>query len=292
MKNILLITIVCLFAFTQTNAQDLNLSVYKTKDLNNTLSTSNRSAIESKIQGWLTEKSVGGKNQNATIGLLPELIMYEPRVVSAGLRNLYAVDGEIVLTAQQKDAAQTFGVYRKKLTGSGTTQALAMSNMISNLSSNADARFGTFISDLSPKVADFYNKNCQTLLADADRALQSGQMQEGVNILLGMPNKTTCRTDADAKLLAAYPRYRDYICNQSLLNAKAAAAQKNYATAAQALKYVDPESACFGEVNTFVGEMQKMADKDFTTEYDAIKEYFKALANQQNWQVILMQDYR
>jgi hypothetical protein len=285
--------IIALFlALSQLNAQDLNLSVYKMKDPKNAISEASRSAIEGKIQGWLTEKSVGGKNQNATIGLLPELVMNEPRVVTAGLRNLYAIDGEIVLTAQQLDAAQVFGVYRKKISGSGTTQAQALSNMVNNLSSSSDARFGTFISDLSPKVAEFYNKNCQTLMADAERAIQSGQMQDGVNILLGMPNKTACRTDADEKLKAAYPRYRDYICNQSLLRAKTAAAQKDYAAAAKALKYVDPESACFGEVGTFVGEMQKMADKDFTTEYDAIKEYFKALANQQNWQVLLMESYR
>jgi hypothetical protein len=216
--------------------------------------------------------------------------MNEPRTVAAGLRNLTVYDGELILTAQQKDGKQTFGVFRKKISGSGTSSSLAISNLVSNIATS-EPKFADFMNTLRPKVNKFFAENCNNLMAEATRQMDAGQMKSAMSTLLNIPAQAPCRADADTRLKSNYSRYREFICNQSLMAAKAAAAAKDYAAAVQALKYIDPEAACAKEANAYISDMQKNADADYKAQLETVKEYFKAIANQQNWQILLMRDY-
>ncbi|MCC7245328.1 MAG: hypothetical protein IT269_06590 [Saprospiraceae bacterium] len=271
-------------------AQEMVLAVYPVKDAGRQLNESQKSNLTSKIQGWITETGVGSASPNAQLGFAPEVILNEPRTVSAGMRNLTTIDGELVLTARQRDGKQVFDVFRKRLSGSGTSTSLALSNMISNVSAS-DPKFSEFVVALKPKVLDFYQKNCSTLLAEAARNMDAGQMQQAMADLLYIPEQAPCRAEADAKLKANYARYRDFVCKQSLTNAKAASASKNYAEAVRQLRYIDPEASCASEANAFIEQLRGSADSDYKAQLDTVKEYFKSLANQQNWQVLMLRDY-
>ncbi len=288
MKNIILSILI--LATGRLAAQDIVLSLYSLKDKNYQLSEAQQNSLTSKVQSWLTEQNVGSADVEAPMGLVPEVILNEPRTVTAGLRNLTVYDGELILTAQQKDGKQTFGVYRKKISGSGTSNALAMSSMVSNIPST-DAKFADFITSLKPKVIKFYTENCNNLMAEATRQMDAGQMKSAMSTLLNIPAQAPCRADADNKLKANYARYREFVCNQALMAAKASVAAKDYQSAVKALRLIDPEAQCAKEATTFIAEMQKNADSDFKAQLETVKEYFKALANQQNWQIVTLRDY-
>lgn len=261
-------------------AQDVPLAVYAVRNPNG-LSPDQVSAVHSKIVSLVANTGYASTDGGAAVGVQPEIIVYAPRTVSAGIRNLTTLDAELVLNVQQRDGQTVFGSKRKKFSASGKDEQQARSQLVAALPSS-DAGLLAFLTEVKPKVQEYYSKNCATVMAEAERMATVANFQKALSTLLNIPAGTPCRAEADVKLQKVYNQYRDNICRKNLLAAQGAAAAKKYAESAAYLRNIDPQSACYQDAQNFVGQLRSQADADFTKTLDALTEYWKAESSLDN----------
>ncbi len=280
MKKILTLFSALLLGGFTLAAQDVPMAVYQVRNTNG-LSSDQISVVHSKIVSLVANTGYASTDGGAPVGVQPEIVLYAPRVVSAGLRNLTTIDAELVLNVQQRDGQVVFGSKRKKFGASGKDEQQARSQLVGALPSN-DVAFLTFMADIKPKVQEYYTKNCTTILADAQRMATVDNFQKALSTLLNIPGGIPCRAEADAKLQKVYNQYRDQICRKNLLAAQSAAAAKQYPQSAAFLRNIDPQSACYKDAQNFVGQLRSQTDADFSKTLDALTEYWKAESSLDN----------
>ncbi len=279
-----------LFLAASINAQEIRLGIYPIKQTGS-LTSDQLATARTKITSLVAAQGIASADASAPLGVLPEIVLYEPRTVAAGTRNLTTIEGELVLTVRQLgETGAIIGSKSKKFAASGRDLAQAKSQLMAALPVN-DASWQPFFVEMKAKSADFFVKNCPQLIADADRDAATGNYARSLSALLNIPSGSACRADADARLATTYSRAREVICQKSLTQARAAAAVKNYELAAASLRAIDPEAACFSEVKSFVAEMQGHADADFKTTLDALTEYWKAESSFENRRLEVIQDF-
>lgn len=261
-------------------AQEVPMAVYPLRATNG-LSFDQLKAVHSKIVSLVSSTGYASTDGGAAVGVLPEIIVYTPRTVSAGMSNLTVIDAELVLNVQQRDGQTVFGSRRKKFSASGKDEQQARNQLVSTLPAS-DPGLQTFLTEIKPKVQDYYAKNCATVIAEADRMVTVDNFQKALSTLLNIPAGIPCRAEADAKLQKVYAQYRDNICRKNLLAAQSAAAAKNYTESAALLRNIDPQSACYKDAQNFVGQLRSQTDADFTKTLDALTEYWKAESSLDN----------
>jgi len=270
-------------------AQDLALGIYPLRDAGQ-LSAAQRQTVESKIKSLLTGNNLTAADSRAPVGIRAEWVQYEPKTADAGLRKVTVIEAELVFVAQQNGGGATFGAYRKKLTGSGTDARQAQNGLLAAIPSK-DAGFDRFIAEVRPKIEQYFAEHCAEILADADKAANTGNLQQAISSLYNIPAGSSCRAGADAKLTALYNRNRDNLCNKYLSQARAAAAVKNYPRTAELLGYIDPEAACAKEAGAFIDELGKQADADFKAKLDTLSKWLSARTELEKFRHGLLQDY-
>lgn len=289
MKNIF--TLAMLLLAGQVFAQEIPLGVFPVKTSGGSLNADQLAAVRSKIAGLVADAGFASTDPNAPVGVLPELVLYEPRTVAAGTRNLTTIDAELVLTVRQRNEnGVIFGSKRKRFGVSGRDLQQAQSQLVAQLPLS-DPALAAFLQEMKPKVQDYFNQHCAEILAEADRDANTGNYQRALSALVNLPNGNECRAKADAQLVKTYARARDVICQRNLTQAKSAAAVKDYAQAAAALRNIDPEAACFAEAQAFVRELQQNADTDFRAQLDALTELWKAQSSFDNRRLEIIQGF-
>lgn len=274
MKHIL--TLLLLAAFCRPiAAQELPLAVYPIRQAGGQLTADQLAVARNKVIGLVAVAGFASTDLGAPVGVVPELVLYEPRTVQTGTRNLTALEGELVLTVQQRDGGVVFGASRKKLTASGKDAAQAKSQLLAAIPTR-DPGLQTFLLDLKPKIADYYAKNCALLLADAERKASTDDFAAALSVLMNIPGDAACRADADKLLETTYTQVRDRICQQQFLAAQSAAAVKDYAAAVAALRLIDPRSSCYAPALDLLPALRSQADADYNATLDALVEYWKS----------------
>jgi len=288
MKYVLTLILVscCLLAISQ---EDVLLGIYKPTN-RHILNANQQEALESKIMAWATKNGYATMDNNAPVGIKPSIVIHESKTVSAGMRNVMTTAGDLILTAQSADGKIVFGTFSKSLSGSGKTQSAAKSAMLRQIS-RKDEDAIAFFEEVKAKIVTYYKENCQVLLAESDRQQAVGNLNQAVKILGSIPIESSCAGETSAKLAEAYNRSRDQICAYNLTQAKAAGAANEFEKALTFLRKIDPEASCYTEVEQYVNTLKTEVDKNYLEEMNTLRTYFASLANQQNWQLLLLNDY-
>lgn len=293
MKNTFLILICTLgMALGNVLAQDqqLLLGLGDLQVSGGSLTSAQRTAVHGKVRTLLAATGFSAEGLQVPVILSPELQLMEPRAVETGTKTLYVIDANLTYTIKQKEGNPIFGALAKRISGSGTSNALALSNLISNLPMQ-DAKFNTFVTEMKIAVMEYYSKQCQNLIAESNRLVETGQYAKAFGILSNIPIESSCSSTASSALKAVYQKQRDAICGYYLLQAKTSAAAKQYDQTLWALKKIDGDAPCAQEAFALANELKGAVDADFKANLDALKEYYKAQASQNNWNINLMKDY-
>lgn len=277
------------FCLTGISQNDLILGIYKSSN-RYVLNSGQQKSLESKMTSWATKNGYATADNEAPVGIKPEVIIHETKTVPAGMRNLISTSGELTLTAQSKDGKTIFGTFSKTLTGSGKTNTASKSSMIRTIS-RKDEKALAFFEEMKEKIEKFYSENCQLIIADSDRQSSMDQPEKALKTLLTIPVSSTCASAANSKIKSSYAAYRDNMCSYFLTQAKAASAANDYEKAVIHLGKIDPAATCFSDAENFINEMRTDVDETFAEEMKTLREYFSAQANQENWQILLLRDY-
>jgi hypothetical protein len=287
MKNIILLILINVpfFLFAQENA----LGIYPGHPSSGISYSDFNNAVK-KVENWATQNGYTLLGKNSGTGLKIDLLVNDARTVNAGMRNLTVVEGEILVSYQSSAGNSVFGQYRKAYKGSGTSASQAKTNFY-NAIPGSNSEFGDFLAEMEDKVVSYYNENCTATMDAANLEIQNRSLSGAVETLMAVPAQSSCKQNANSLLNKLYQQERDRLCEKFLANAKANAAQKKYDIAVAYLQRIDPESSCFVEVNSFISEMKTSVNIDVQNELDALKSFYEAIGNQDNYRFIVLKDH-
>jgi hypothetical protein len=293
MKNTFLI-LICALGMALGNAfaqeQQLLLGLGEVQVSGGSVTSAQKTAVQGKMRTMLAATGFSAEALQVPVVVQPELQLMEPRAVETGTKTLYVIDANLTYTVKQKEGNPIFGAQAKRVSGSGTSTALALSNLISNLPMQ-DAKFNTFVAEMKTAIMDYYSKQCQNLIAESNRLVETGQYAKAYGLLSNIPIESACSSTASAALKAVYQKQRDAICTYYLLQAKSSAAAKQYDQTLQYLKKIDGDAPCAKEAFALAESLKDAVDADVKANLDALKEYYKAQASQNNWNINVMKDY-
>ncbi len=287
MKNIFFL-LVALGSFYTSSAQTIadvgkiTLSIVAPEEMDGL--TSNQVVnLYAKCVQIATSKHVGAVGYATNFALSPKLTVNDTKVADGGMQSITIVSAELTLFVQQADTRMIFATLSKRVSGSGTNQAAAISNAIANISVN-DPEFDQFIETAKGKIVSYYESKCDDIMKQAEAMVKKQDYQQAIGILMGIPEEVKgCYDNAQKKSLVIYKAYENKMCAQQLQDAKIQLAANNYEEALAVLKNVDPECKCSKEANMLIKETAAKVTAQQKKEWDtALRIYEDAITMEQH----------
>lgn len=199
------------------------------------------SKVERKVIDIFTQKGVVNA-KGSTFAIYPSLSIIEFDKME-GIKTLQTAQLEFSLMVKNIFSSEDLIVFSKNITGAGSTQKAAINNAISSIRPNQKA-YANFVNELLEKVDSYYNSECETILANAKKAMENNENEKAIAIINTLPKSSECRKANENLLTQAFQKYQKQNCNQLIQKANIATLKKDYKNAIDLLGLVDIESPC------------------------------------------------
>ncbi|MBB2146358.1 hypothetical protein GM921_12730 [Pedobacter sp. LMG 31464] len=232
-----------------------------------------RSILSNKLNQLISQNGIGGSTLNerfiitANIGVMSKDITgTAPTMMALSLDvTLYVGDG----IEGTKFASTTISVK-----GVGENETKAYISALKNINGN-NTSIQAFLESGKARILKYYNTRCDFIISDAQSLAAQGRYEEAFYKLSGIPEASSaCYSKARAAIIPIYKKHIDKMCQVRLMEAKTAwAASQNYEGATKAgdiLSQIDPNSSCYQDVKTFVGQISKSIKENDTREWNFI----------------------
>ncbi len=197
--------------------------------------------VERKVIDIFTQEGVVNA-KGSTFAIYPSLSIIEFDKIE-GIKTLQTAQLEFSMVVKNIFSNEDLIIFSKNITGAGSTQKAAINKAISSIRPNQKA-YSHFVNELLEKVDSYYNSECETILADAKKAMDHNENEKAIAILNTLPKSSDCRKANENLLSQAFQNYQKQNCNQLLQKANIASLKKDYKTAIDLLGLVDIESPC------------------------------------------------
>lgn len=216
--------------------------------------------LGAKLLQVVTAGGMSGVGGNAGFVLVPVVTVTE-RLQAGELRAMQVVKLDLALAIRQTAQNIAFSSTSTVLSGSGSSEAAAITNAIASLRTS-DTRLRAFVDEGKRRIIAYYEANCAAVRSDARGKAGTGRPDEAIALLLSVPREAgTCQPRAadDAEQLFADWQARD--CAQRVRGARADAANRDYDDAVEKLQEVDPASPCARDADALIANIERQVSK-------------------------------
>lgn len=180
----------------QTEAQ-FSLIPLQNDELGQTLS----STVDNKLRQALTRTMALSESSTNPFAIEPKLEFSEAAETEGLVMEVGRVKADLSLVSLNTIDGTVFHSVSIPLTGSATGgKSEAMKKMVNSLKPT-DPAFVRFVRKSREKIADYYASNCAVIMQQAQNLVQTGRVQDAMNLLKGIAPSVDCY-DAAAALLA------------------------------------------------------------------------------------------
>jgi len=261
------------FSFGQTESEitDLDIRIMPAK-IDKTLPYSVQPKLEQKVIGIFTQNDVVNKKES-TFVVYPMLEVMEYGTLE-GISTEVSVQLQLGLLVKNIFSDQYILIFSHKLSGSGRTQQAAVNRAVNSIRPQRKA-YQDFINDLQEKVSNYYEQECSSIIADAQRAVQNNEYQKAISLLYVLPKKSDCRKDNQAILDQAYTQYQTQNCQGLIQKAEVDVLKKNYKDAINTIGKVDPNSPCSDLAEKLLEKVTAKVDEQTAKKMDFLNKVYK-----------------
>lgn len=273
----LLCALLPLAAHTQNMGSGFTIGV-AVPDASNELTDAQRLRLESKLV-QIIEKS-GVATAGYSNGMLLKAVIDDKvtRVADGGMENMAVTTCQLTLyVVNAGDNMVVYNTMSCKIKGSGNTDALAMSNAITNIDVR-DAQYKRFIAASQQKVVDWYGSNCQKIMSQATDAERRHDYAAAVSLLYSIPIEVPCHATAAKRARDLYAKYERQLCDGIVTYARGEVAIGNYEDALNALAIVEANSACADSAKQLIAETSKKVQHQIDRQYTLEEQRARAIA--------------
>lgn len=251
--------LLCFGSFPQNNqdkADDASRIALETvvSDQIEGLTPSAQSNLVNKLNQIATKNGMGGGSSNNRFIITANVaVLSKDITATAPVMQAYTL--EVTLYIGDGFEGTLFSSTSVTLKGVGETETKAYLAALKNLKVD-DPKYQTFITNGKNKIIEYYNSKCDFLLKEADMLASQNEFEAAINKLVSIPE--VCKECFDKAMEKVGPIYQQQIdrqCKIDLTEAKNVwSSNQNSDGANQASFYlgrIDPNSACFSEVQQF-----------------------------------------
>jgi hypothetical protein len=269
MKKIILICLIVVksaFVYSQqANAINMGISILPVVS-NDTkyVPSESKSLLQTKLTQIVTQNGIGNIGDGrfvitASVTTIDKQVLgaqSPPQILYQLQVNLYVAD------LVDKNIFATTSITTK---GIGINEQKSMMNAISQIQpKNKDIQ--AFVDEARKKIVDYYNQNCDKIIARAQSNANQRKFQEALQTLNNIPDVCSeCFTKGSAAASKIFTAYQDQLCNENLASARtvwAAGLDKESADkAAEYLSNIYPDAKCYSDAQKLVVEIKSRTNE-------------------------------
>ncbi|MCH8145997.1 MAG: hypothetical protein IIA55_14890 [Gemmatimonadetes bacterium] len=215
-----------------------------------------RTQLEARLSRVLTGTGLAAVPGGANFVMYPSLVVLEERIVE-GSRGMMVVKLDLSLFVKSVSDGVLFASISKVVGGAGRTRNAALLNAVSSLQGN-DPDLRDFSQAARDRILDYYSQRCDQIILDAETAAQTGNVDQALASLLGVPDVVTdCHQAASDVAVAIFISYQQQQCESHIRGARASMAVDNFGEAIVQVSLVDPGSPCADEADQLISDMDR-----------------------------------
>ncbi len=274
-KTILLPLLLVSFFQLQLRAQANDVSLLLGKPtLGKGISNQYQTRLESQMLTLLTSGD-GSANANFSVfSVQPALEILEQGKIE-GMKSKPTVKLSLMLKLQNIYTNEVLEVQEATLTGVGSTADEAISKAISGIRKN-QPQLGRALKEFQTAISGYYEKNCATILTNANDLGSRLQYRNAFALLQSVPQGTPCFNEVNEAKQVIYQQLQATECANNLTAAKAAKAANDFSKALHILSQVDAESPCFGEAKNMITDLETIVDEALKTQYEWMFKFYES----------------
>ncbi|WP_417854940.1 hypothetical protein [Xanthomarina gelatinilytica] len=259
MKKI--ITIVFCFVATisvaQDNNYDISLGAYIPTQAEG-IPASAKSMLNNKLGQIITSNGISDDVRNSRFIITPNITVLSKDVIGSAPTKI-ALNLEMTLYIGDGIAGNLFSSESFQLKGVGTNETKAYMQAIKQLKPS-NKKVEDFIANGKAKIIDYYNTNCNQIIAESKSLENLNKFDEALFLLVNVPVASDCFDNVKNKIPSLYQKAIDEDCLTKYGEAQAIwAANQDIDAANEAgsiLASVSPQAACFKNVKSLFSKIE------------------------------------
>ncbi len=218
-----------------------------------------KSLLQTKLTQIVTQNGIGNTNDGrfiitASVSTIDKQVLGSqapPQILYQLQVNLYVAD------LVDKNIFATTSINVK---GLGINEQKSMMNAISQIQPK-NKEVQSFINEARKKIVDYYNLNCDKIIARAQSNSNQRKFQEALQTLNNIPEVCgDCFIKGSNTAIKIFAAYQDQLCNENLASARsvwAAGLDKESADkAAEYLSNIYPDAKCYVDAQKLVADIK------------------------------------
>ncbi|MBN1185005.1 MAG: hypothetical protein JXB49_22155 [Bacteroidales bacterium] len=230
-----------------------------------------RSSLENKLSQISTRYGLGASE------LMPRFIISanvitQSKEYTSTTPPMLAITSDVTLYIGDGYEGKSFASTTITVKGVGANETKAYNAALKNIDPS-NINIEKFVSDGKRKIITYYNTNCDFIIKHAKTLESQHQFDEAIYTLMGIPEVCfECYNKAMNAIGQIYQNKIDWECKSKLAAAKNIwNAGQNYdaaESAAEILSTINPESACFNDIETLSKQIAKQIREIDNREWD------------------------
>jgi len=244
-----------------------------------------QSRLESKCIQIASNYGLSGEAPVPRFVLVPRLDLVQSRSVASAPPQV-AVTLQVTYSLMGYNAELRFAQTTMNVAGVGRTDQEAYYQAINRIRPRS-RELENFINDGREKIIAYYESNCDQIISEGDRLARMQQFEEAISIYMSIPAEaSTCFDRSIAAAQQVYQRMIDQECDQLLLAAQAAAANRDFARAATLISHINAQASCTFDPGLVVREVSEKVERQNQQEWEY---YMKQLEIESTSQQVLIE---
>ena len=229
-------------SFAQSKVGNINFVVVVAESDEN-LSSSDLTRLESRLTKMVLASGIGASGQSDFI-IYPHFEVLSKEVLD-GMNPLTVIEAELGLFVKQMSSGKLFGSISVPLRGVGNSDARSRAACIKEIEPRS-LKFANFLSSAKELIIDYYESNCETILAQAAQESAKENYEDCIAMLLQIPEAcTACHAQAMEAALTAYNLYQEQLCERDVMKIKLALENSGFAKALEIAENLNPNTDCY-----------------------------------------------
>lgn len=237
--------------------------------------------IKAKITNLLAKSGISSSDPNSRFFVTGRFDHGYSETLEVGPSYKYVLTTDLTLYMGDSETKKIFASAVIPLKGVGSTEIICYRNCLKDLKVTTP-ELKEFINEGRQKIVDYYNSNYQSILAQANAAMNQRNYDEAIYYAATIPECCVGFEQAQNLMVKSYRSNRDYQSAQLLAQAKAAWAENpdSYGAgeAGRYLSQIDPSSSSAAAADALAKEMTARTQKQW--DFENIQKYKDNLALQ------------
>lgn len=224
-------------------------------------SKESKTLLISRLDRALSANGVGGKDNYLAQFILYPSIDYVSEEMTDGAPTMHVCIIDVSFFVATKNKEHTFSSCTSTLKGVGNSAEKAMSNAFRSINGrNKD--FSEMISEAKVKMLEFYESNCQNLIAEAKALAASGDYAEAISTLHSFPFfDSDCFYQSRELMEKFHSELEEKECALYINQAKVALANNQANKAAFFLLHISPLNSCEEDLKSTIQQLEELRNE-------------------------------